>query len=88
MKRRKRARRPTLLRRLLEEIENFVHYYHTTMREAQAKHYKLSELLEKATTERVIQFTSPPRSRFHRKVIELINQYFVKEQANIKREVR
>lgn len=77
MRRKRRARRPTLLRRLLEEIENFVHYYQTAaLRAVNEETRRAADILEKAIAERVLNLNAPARHKMHPKVREILLAYF------------
>lgn len=89
MGKRKRTRRPTLLRRLLEEIENFVHYYQTAaLQTVREETKRAAEVLEKAIAERTINLATPARRKLHPKVTELLLTYFKQrkqEQAKLEK---
>lgn len=92
MGKRKKARRPTLLRRLLEEIENFVHYYQATMRAVggESAQRAAEEILEKGIYERILNFTTPPRNPLHQKAREILAHYFKTKgkQAKLEKEMK
>ena len=71
-----KKRKPSLLRRLVEEIQNFLHYYEG----------RAGATLEKAIAERIVDFQSPPRSKFHQKVVDILRQYFTKKQTKLDKE--
>jgi len=61
----RRKRKPSLLRRLLNEIENFATYFETEVR---------GQKVEKGVLAEIVQLGKPPRRRLHPQVLALLRE--------------